>query len=126
VADTSSGLHDKLDPVWKALSDPTRRAILDLLRQKQRTTTEIVDEFPHLSRFGVMKHLDVLREAQLVHTRESGRQRLNSLNVVPLRQIYERWVTPFEDLWSSQLLRLKERVEEEGAGGKPAASGKRR
>jgi DNA-binding transcriptional ArsR family regulator len=115
VPDTSAGVRDKLDPVWKALSDPTRRAILDLLRQKPRTTTEIVDVFPHLSRFGVMKHLDVLREAQLVDTRESGRQRLNSLNVTPLRQIYERWVTPFEDLWSSQLLRLKEKVEDEGA-----------
>ena len=50
---------DKLDPVWKALADPTRRAILDLLRDQPRTTTEIVDKFPHLTRFGVMKHLDL-------------------------------------------------------------------
>jgi len=120
----SSVVHDKLDPVWKALSDPTRRAILDLLRQKPHTTTEIVEAFLHLSRFGVMKHLDVLREAQLVHTQESGRQRVNSLNVTPLRQIYERWVTPFEDLWSSQLLRIKEKVEGEEA--KRAASSKRK
>ena len=120
----SSVVHDKLDPVWKALSDPTRRAILDLLRQKPHTTTEIVEAFLHLSRFGVMKHLDVLREAQLVHTQESGRQRVNSLNVIPLRQIYERWVTPFEDLWSSQLLRIKEKVEGEEA--KRAASSKRK
>jgi DNA-binding transcriptional ArsR family regulator len=120
----SSVVHDKLDPVWKALSDPTRRAILDLLRQKPHTTTEIVEAFLHLSRFGVMKHLDVLREAQLVHTQESGRQRVNSLNVTPLRQIYERWVTPFEDLWSSQLLRIKEKVEEEEV--KRAASSKRK
>jgi len=120
----SSVVHDKLDRVWKALSDPTRRAILDLLRQKPHTTTEIVEAFLHLSRFGVMKHLDVLREAQLVHTQESGRQRVNSLNVIPLRQIYERWVTPFEDLWSSQLLRIKEKVEGEEA--KRAASSKRK
>jgi len=120
----SSVVHDKLDPVWKALSDPTRRAILDLLRQKPHTTTEIVEAFLHLSRFGVMKHLDVLREAQLVHTQESGRQRVNSLNVTPLRQIYERWVTPFEDLWSSQLLRIKEKVEAEEV--KRAASSKRK
>jgi len=124
VPETSPGVRDKLDPVWKALSDPTRRAILDLLRQKPRMTTEIVETFPHLSRFGVMKHLDVLREAQLVDTRESGRQRLNSLNVTPLRQIYERWVTPFEDLWSSQLLRIKEKVE--GEEEKRAASRRRR
>jgi DNA-binding transcriptional ArsR family regulator len=124
VAETFSGVHDKLDPVWKALSDPTRRAILDLLRQKPCTTTEIVEGFQHLSRFGVMKHLDVLREAQLVHTQELGRQRVNSLNVTPLRQIYERWVTPFEDLWSSQLLRIKEKVE--GEEEKRAASRKRK
>ena len=58
-----------LDPVWKALSDPTRRAILDLLRDQPRMTTEIVDTFPHLTRFGVMKHLEALREAGLVNTR---------------------------------------------------------
>jgi len=50
-----------LDGVWKALSDPTRRAILDLLRRGPRTTTAIVEAFPRLTRFGVMKHIDVLR-----------------------------------------------------------------
>ena len=85
---------DDLDGVWKALSDSTRRSILDLLRQGPRTTTEIVEAFPHLTRFGVMKHIDVLREAGLIHTREERRQRINSLNVVPIRQIYERWVGP--------------------------------
>ena len=58
--------NDDLDGVWKALSDGTRRSILDLLRQGPRTTTQIVEEFPHLSRFGVMKHIEVLREAGLV------------------------------------------------------------
>jgi DNA-binding transcriptional ArsR family regulator len=99
---------DDLDPVWKALSDPTRRAILDLLREGPRTTTEIVDAFPHLTRFGIMKHIDVLREADLIETREEGRQRVNSLNVVPVRQIYERWVARFEELWSGHLLRIPE------------------
>lgn len=102
---------DKLDPVWKALSDPTRRGILDGLRDGPKTTTEIVEAFPHLSRFGVMKHLEVLREADLVHTREDGRQRVNSLNVFPIRQIYERWVSPFQEVWSSFLLGIKETAE---------------
>ena len=110
---------DDLDPVWKALSDPTRRAILDLLRQGARTTTEIVDAFPHLTRFGVMKHIDVLREAGLIETREEGRQRVNSLNVVPIRQIYERWVGRFEELWSSHLLRIKDLAESRSAGDPP-------
>jgi DNA-binding transcriptional ArsR family regulator len=100
-----------LDAVWKALSDPTRRAILDLLRQGPRTTTEIVDAFRHLTRFGVMKHIDVLREAGLVNTREEGRQRVNSLNAVPIRQIYERWVSRYEELWADKLLRLQEDVQ---------------
>jgi DNA-binding transcriptional ArsR family regulator len=107
--------HDDLDGVWKALSDSTRRSILDLLRQGPRTTTQIVEAFPHLSRFGVMKHIDVLRETGLVHTREERRQRINSLNVVPIRQIYERWVGRFEELWVSHLLRIKEDAEARSA-----------
>ena len=97
--------------MWKALADSTRRSILDLLRQGPRTTTQIVEAFPHLSRFGVMKHIEVLREAGMVLTREERRQRINSLNVVPIRQIYERWVGRFEELWSSHLLRIKEDAE---------------
>jgi DNA-binding transcriptional ArsR family regulator len=116
---------DDLDNVWKALSDNTRRSILDLLRQGPRTTTEIVEAFPHLSRFGVMKHIEVLREADLVHTREERRQRINSLNVVPIRRIYERWVGHFEELWSSHLLRIKEDAEARTAQ-TPAAPVKKR
>ena len=106
---------DDLDGVWKALSDNTRRSILDLLRLGPRTTTEIVEAFPHLSRFGIMKHIGVLREAGLIHTREERRQRINSLNVVPIRRIYERWVGRFEELWSSHLLRIKEDAEARAA-----------
>jgi DNA-binding transcriptional ArsR family regulator len=111
VAAAGADTADNLDPVWKALSDPTRRAILDFLRDGSRTTTEIVEAVPYLTRFGVMKHLDVLRQAQLVHTREEGRQRVNSLNVTPIRRIYERWVGPFQELWSSELLRIKDLAE---------------
>ena len=104
-------MSNDLDPVWKALSDPTRRSILDLLRKGPRNTTEIVEEFPDMTRHAVMKHLDVLRGVSLVITREDGRRRVNSLNVVPIRQIYERWVGPFAELWSSTLLRVKDDVE---------------
>src|SRR6266704_5560735 len=112
---------EQMDAVWKALSDPTRRAILDLLRQGPRTTTEIVDAFRHLTRFGVMKHIDVLREAGLINTREEGRQRVNSLNAVPIRQIYERWVSRYEDFWANKLLRLSEDVQT-GSGSKRGPS----
>ena len=113
---------DRFDPVWKALSDPTRREILEYLRSKPRMTTEIAAQFPGLSRFAVMKHLDVLRGASLVTTRKEGRRRLNSLNVIPIREIYEHWVSGFQDLWASQLVQLKHDLEwqqqakEEGDG----------
>jgi len=115
---------DELDRVWRALSDPTRRQILDVLRDGPRTTTEIVELFPNLTRFGVIKHLDVLREAQLVQTREAGRQRINSLNAVPIRQIYERWVSRFHEFWSTGLLRIKEDVEKGAAREKQTSSRK--
>jgi DNA-binding transcriptional ArsR family regulator len=104
-------MADELDKVWKCLSDPTRRSILDLLRGGPKTTTEIVETFPDMTRFAVMKHIDVLREADLVQTRSEGRRRVNSLNAVPIRRIYERWVSPFAEIWSSALLRLKDDVE---------------
>ena len=126
MREIAAGPADELDPVWKALSDPTRRAILDVLRDRPRTTTEIVDRFRRLSRFGVMKHLEVLRQAQLVSTRESGRQRVNSLNVVPIRQIYERWVGPFQELWSGELLGIKDMAETESSGGRRRASRRRK
>lgn len=123
AGDTAQGrLEGKLsdlDPVFKALADPTRRAILDLPREGPRTTTEIVRSFPRLTRFGVMKHIDVLRGAGLVNTRESGRLRVNSLNAVPIRRVYERWVSRFEEFRSHELLRLKENVEEGSEDRKP-------
>lgn len=106
---------DDMDPIWKALSDPTRRTILDLLRNGPRRTTEIVDKFPELSRFGVMKHLDVLRDAGLVNTRTEGRTRINSLNAAPIRQIVERWIGKYEAYWSNTLLRVKDSSEAEPA-----------
>src|SRR4030095_2309725 len=102
--------------VWKALADPTRRAILDLLADRARTTGELSGEFPEVSRFAVMKHLGVLETAGLVVVRRRGRERWNHLNGVPLRQAYERWMRPHADRWAESLLRLKETAERrEGA-----------
>ena len=99
------------DIIWKALSDPTRRRILDLLRDGPRMTTEIVEAFPGMTRHAVMKHIDVLRKASLINMAKDGRKRENSLNPVPLRQIYERWMGPFAEIWTSTLLRVKDDVE---------------
>ena len=111
-------MPDEMDRVWKALADETRRAILDFLRDGPRTTTEIVERFPQLSRFGVMKHVDVLRDAGLILTREEGRKRINTLNAVPIRKIYERWVSKYEGSWADALLRVQEDAEQ-AAGPQP-------
>jgi DNA-binding transcriptional ArsR family regulator/uncharacterized protein YndB with AHSA1/START domain len=101
--------------VWRALADPTRRALLDLLRERPRTTGELAAAFP-LSRFAVMKHLDALERAGLVVVRRRGRERWNHLNGVPLRAAYERWMRPYADRWADSLLRLRDAAEQrEGA-----------
>lgn len=103
------------DAVWKALADETRRAILDQLRNGPKTTGTLVESFPHLSRFAVMKHLGVLCDAGLVNTRREGRLRYNSLNANPLRAVVERWIGRYDGFWANTLLRVKEDAESEAA-----------
>lgn len=99
-----------LDPVWRALSDPTRRAILDLLRDGPQNTGALCARFEHLSRHGVIKHVKVLQQANLVTVKVRGRERINHLNVVPIQQIQERWIRPYESYWASKLSRLATEV----------------
>ncbi len=106
-------MADQDDRVWKALADATRRDILDVLRGGPRTTTQIVERFPKLTRFGVMKHIEVLRNAGLINTRSEGRRRVNSINAVPIRGIYERWVSKYEGAWANELIALKDELERE-------------
>jgi DNA-binding transcriptional ArsR family regulator len=101
------------DLFFRALADPTRRKILDLLRDRPRTTGELCDAFS-MSRFGVMKHLKVLESAALVTHETEGRVRTNFLNVTPIREIYERWVHPYQRMWDGPLSRLKRHVEGRG------------
>lgn len=98
------------DRVFKALADPTRRRILDLLRARPRMTGELCDAF-ETTRFAVMKHLRVLADAKLVLVRRTGRERWNVLNPVPIRQIARRWIRPFEAMRADALIRLKETLE---------------
>ncbi|MEE9417657.1 MAG: metalloregulator ArsR/SmtB family transcription factor [Acidimicrobiales bacterium] len=104
-------LESELVEVWKALGDPTRRQILDLLRRGPVNTTAVCDSIDHLSRHGVIKHLKTLQTAGLVTVETRGRERINRLNPVPLQQIHERWMKPYEELWSSRILRLTKTAE---------------
>ena len=103
--------QEDLDLVWKALADPNRRTMLDLLRERPRTTGELCSEFA-FSRYAVMQHLTVLEKAGLVAVRRQGRYRWNYLNAIPIQRIYERWVSEYEGEWASSLLNLKRLAEE--------------
>ncbi len=104
-------MDDGLNPVFRALGDPTRRAILDALYEKPLTTGELASRFPDITRYAVMKHLKVLVEADLVVVRREGKRRWNALNPVPLRVMYRRWVGKYMEHWAEAGLNLKEMSE---------------
>jgi DNA-binding transcriptional ArsR family regulator len=104
-------LDDELGNVFKALADPTRRFLLDLLFDRDgRTLTELESEL-EMTRFGVMKHLRVLEDANLVVTQRSGREKFHFLNPVPIRQIHDRWIDKYTQSRVSALLDLKTSLE---------------
>jgi DNA-binding transcriptional ArsR family regulator/uncharacterized protein YndB with AHSA1/START domain len=115
------GADDPESAVWRALADPTRRRLLDLLRNRPRTTHDLAREFP-ISRFAVMQHLDVLAEAGLVVAERRGRERWNSLNPVPLREAYERWMAPHAERPAMSVLRLREAAEQRSDIMSPSAA----
>jgi DNA-binding transcriptional ArsR family regulator len=107
------GVAEDDDRVFKALADPTRRYLLDLLFARDgRTLTELESEL-EMTRFGVMKHLRVLEDAGLVVTRKSGREKLHFLNPVPIRLIHDRWIDKYTERQVSALTELKARLEEQ-------------
>ena len=100
------------DAVFKALADPSRRLLLDLLFARDgRTLTELDAELK-MTRFGVMKHLKVLEAAGLVVAQKRGREKLHFLNPVPIRQIHNRWIDKYTEHRVSALLDLKNELEE--------------
>jgi uncharacterized protein YndB with AHSA1/START domain/DNA-binding transcriptional ArsR family regulator len=100
-----------MELIWKALSDKTRREILDLLREKEKTTGELCRHFKKLTRYGVMKHLNILHKANLIIIKREGKNRWNYINPLPIREIYERWVKKYEAGWSSYLIHFKNYME---------------
>jgi DNA-binding transcriptional ArsR family regulator/uncharacterized protein YndB with AHSA1/START domain len=105
-------MDHRSDRVWHALRDPTRRRLLDLMRERPRTTGELCAAVPELSRVNVIKHLKLLEDVDLVRVQPRGRERWNHLNVVPLQEITERWIRPFEAQWAGRLWRLRSLAEE--------------
>lgn len=101
------------DHVFKALADPTRRFLLDLLFERDGRTLTELESGLSMTRFGVMKHLKVLEAANLVVTRRMGREKLHFLNPVPIRGIHDRWIDKFTGDRAGALLELKRELEGE-------------
>src|SRR3954452_20228420 len=101
-----------MDEVFKALSDPTRRSLLDELFRADGQTLSALEQRLPMTRFGVMKHLKVLEEAGLVVARRRGREKLHFLNPVPIRLVHDRWVSKYAEPWAAGLSGLKRELEE--------------
>ena len=100
-----------MDKVLQAIFDPVLRQILDLLVAGELPAGEIAAHFPAISRPAVSQHLAVLRAANLVDVRRTGRHHLYSLNPSPLRLFWEGWLSKYESLWATKLRDLKRLVE---------------
>lgn len=98
--------------MFKALADPTRRALLDTLFARDgQTLNQLCEPFPELTRFGVMKHLRVLEDANLLTTVRSGRTKLHHLNPIPIHQIAGRWLDKYAIPVTGAMLGLKHSLE---------------
>jgi uncharacterized protein YndB with AHSA1/START domain len=101
-----------MELVFKALADPTRRELLDeLFRDDGQTLSALASGFA-MTRVAVAKHLRLLEEAGLVASRRRGREKLHYLNPVPIRLVYERWVTKYTGAWAASLTDLKSDLED--------------
>src|SRR6266852_5624485 len=100
------------DRIFRALADRRRRRILDLLKSGPLTTGELCAHFPKLDRCTVMQHLGVLERADLVIAKREGRLRWNYLNPLPIKDIYDRWISPYASGAVELLARMKREIEE--------------
>ncbi|GIK30085.1 MAG: putative transcriptional regulator, ArsR family protein [Chloroflexota bacterium] len=108
------------EQVFKALADANRRTLLDRLFQRDgQTLGELQSALPDMTRFGVMKHLQVLETAGLITTHKVGREKFHYLNTVPIQQVYDRWVSKFSQPWARSLVDLKTVLEETPMTEKP-------
>ena len=113
--------RESMDRVFKALASGARRTILDIVKHEPGCSVGDVCVHFEMSRIAVMKHLDVLEEAELVLSEKQGRTRRLYHNAVPIQLIYDRWTTEYSALWASRLTLVKYRVEAEAAAARVKA-----
>jgi DNA-binding transcriptional ArsR family regulator len=99
------------DRIFKALADPTRRFLLDQLFARDGQTLTELETAVEMTRYGVMKHLRILEEADLVVARRQGREKFHFLNPVPIREIHDRWIDKYTERRVSALIDLKHELE---------------
>jgi DNA-binding transcriptional ArsR family regulator len=105
-----------LDPVFKALADPSRRELLDSLRERAGQTLGELCQGREMTRQAVTKHLAVLEAANLIASEKRGREKLHYLNPVPIQEIADRWIGKYERGRLAALADLKRRLEGETDG----------
>lgn len=108
-----------MEHIFKALADPTRRKLLDALRHKDGQTLTDLGASLDMTRFGVMKHLRQLEDANLIVIRKSGRFKHHYLNALPLQELMDRWVAPFLQPQAKALIDLKTKLEKDTNMSKP-------
>jgi uncharacterized protein YndB with AHSA1/START domain len=101
----------RVEAVFRALADPTRRALLDALYEQDGQTLVALTARHDLTRVGIAKHLRLLEEAGLVVTKRRGREKLHYLNPVPIRLVHDRWVSRYTQPWAAGLTGLKTELE---------------
>jgi uncharacterized protein YndB with AHSA1/START domain/DNA-binding transcriptional ArsR family regulator len=105
-------MDDSTAPAFRALADPSRRLLLDgLFERDGQSLGELTARLPEMTRFGVMKHLDVLEQAGLISTRKVGREKRHYLNPVPIRRIHDRWISKYAAPIVGAMSALKGHVE---------------
>lgn len=105
--------EDSEDAVFRALADRTRRSLLDaLFHTDGQTVQALCDQHPEMTRFGVMKHLTILEEANLVVTRREGRVKRHFLNPIPIQQIGDRWIDKYARPFTRAMTDLQRRLEQ--------------
>jgi uncharacterized protein YndB with AHSA1/START domain/DNA-binding transcriptional ArsR family regulator len=101
-----------MEPVFRALADPSRRLLLDRLFERDgQTLGELSRQLPAMTRFGVMRHLDVLGAADLVTTQRVGREKRHYLNPVPIRLVHDRWISKYAEPVVGAMAALKQHLE---------------
>ena len=105
-------MDDSTAPAFRALADPSRRLLLDQLFERDgQSLGELTVHLPDMTRFGVMRHLDVLESAGLISTRKVGREKRHYLNPVPIRRIHDRWISKYAAPVVGTMSAVKDHVE---------------